>query len=410
MAQDRSYAIYNRQERTSKNGKTNKQYVLVFTPGQHGKLAGASLVPPFYIRYQNGDRQWVRLEARSIEEAKIESQQAREVQEAIRKGIAVAEPVEDQARLAHQVAVFLAETEANKSPATWAAYNRSLELFLESCKRLNLGDVKREDLLHFKTYLKKQEFSGRTIYNNFLNVCIFLAWAKHPAEGLGIKKGDWPVKVERNPEAYTEEEIDKLLKVASGTFRGITKRGGEKRDDRLLLKAFLYSGLRDGELQHLSYNDIDVKHSLWIVRPKEGHELKTREHKLKTRESQRRVPVGEDLTKKIMERKEAEGKTGEDLIFPNTTEADPDSHLLRITKRVAKLAGIDERRVDNHKFRATTITTWLRNGNAVPDVMEWVGHVSPTTILRYYAKVKLEQKEHRQKATQAFDRYSVVGD
>ena len=55
MAQDRSYAIYNRQERTSKSGKTNKQYVLIFSPGQHGKLAGASLVPPFYIRYQNGD-------------------------------------------------------------------------------------------------------------------------------------------------------------------------------------------------------------------------------------------------------------------------------------------------------------------------------------------------------------------
>jgi hypothetical protein len=150
MAQDRSYAIYNRQERTSKSGKTNKQYVLVFTPGQHGKLAGAALLPPFYIRYQNGDRQWVRLEARSIEDAKVESQQARSVQDAVRKGIAVAEPAEDQARLTRQVAVFLAETEANKSPATWAAYNRSLELFQESCKRLNVSDVKREDLLHCK--------------------------------------------------------------------------------------------------------------------------------------------------------------------------------------------------------------------------------------------------------------------
>ena len=402
MAQDRSYAIYNRQERTSKAGKTSKQYVLVFTPGQHGKLAGASLVPPFYIRYQNGDRQWVRLEARSIEDAKTESQKAREVRDAVRKGIAVVDPVEDQARLTHQVAVFLAETEANKSPATWSAYNRSLELFLESCKRLNVADVKREDLLHFKTYLKKQEFAGRTVYNNFLNVCIFLAWAKHPAEGLGIKKGDWPPKTERDPEAYTEEEIDKFLKAASGTFRGIAKKAGETRDDRLLLKAFLYSGLRDGELQHLSYGDIDVRHSLWIVRPKTAHNLKTKE-------SQRRVPVGEELTKKIMERREAEGKVGEDLIFPNTTETDPDTHLIRITQRIAELAGI-EGRVDNHKFRATTITTWLRNGNAVPDVMEWVGHKSPATILRYYAKVKLEEKGHRQKATQAFDRYSAVGD
>jgi integrase len=309
---------------------------------------------------------------------------------------------DDKQRLTNQVSVFLSETEANKSLATWATYNRSLELFLEPCKRLNVSDVKREDLLQFKTYLKKLEFSGRTIYNHFLNVSIFLVWAKHPAEGLGIKKGDWPVKVERDPEAYTEEEIDKLLKAASGTFRGIAKKEGEKRDDRLLLKAFLNSGLRDGELQHLAYGDIDIKHSLWIVRPKEGHHLKTKD-------SQRRIPVGEALTKKMTECKEAEGKTGEDLIFPNTTESDPDTRLIRITQRVAELAGI-EGRVDNHKFRATAITTWLRDGNAVPDVMEWVGHKSPTTILRYYAKVQLEQKEHRQKATQAFDRFSAVGD
>jgi integrase len=408
MPQGRSYAIYNRQSRTSKTGKTSKQYVLIFAPGQHGKLSGAALVPPFYIRYQSGERQWVRLEARTIEAAKVESQQTRDVREAVSKGMVV-ESVKDKARLAHRVAAFLEETEANKAPATWAAYDRSLELFQESCKRLNIGDVRREDLLQFTTYLKKLEFSGRTIYNHFLNVCIFLAWAKHPAKDLGIKKGDWPGKPERIPEAYTEEEINKMLKVASGTFRGIARKPGEKRDDRLLLKAFLNSGLRDGELQHLSYADIDVKHSLWTVRTKEGQEVKTRDHKLKTVESQRRVPVGADLTKKIMERKDAEGKSSADLIFPNTTETDPDSHLLRVTQRIAELAGI-EGRVDNHKFRATVITTWLRSGIAVPDVMEWVGHKSSDTVLLYYAKVKLEEKEHRQKATQAFARFSAVGD
>jgi integrase len=396
-------SIYNRQKLTSANGKENIGRALAFAPGQRGAVSDACEQPPFYIRDQRGDKQWIRLDARTLAAAKTEAEKHQHIRQALARGVEVAPSDEEQKlRLTSQVGVFLAETEANKSPATWAAYNRSLELFQASCKRLNVSDVKREDLLHFKTYLKKQEFSGRTIYNNFLNVCIFLAWAKHPAEGLGIKKSDWPLKEERDPEAYTEEEIDKFLKAASGTFRGIAKKAGEERDDRLLLKAFLNSGLRDGELQHLSYNEIDVKHSLWTVRAKEGHNLKTKE-------SQRRVPVGEDLTKRIMERKEAEGKTGEDLIFTNTTEVDPDTHLIRITQRIAKLAGI-EGRVDNHKFRATAITIWLRNGNAVPDVMSWVGHKSPTTILRYYAKVKLEEKTHRQKATRAFDRFSAVGD
>jgi integrase len=75
-----------------------------------------------------------------------------------------------------------------------------------------------------------------------------------------------------------------------------------------------------------------------------------------------------------------------------------DAHLLRIIKRVAKRAGLTDIRVDDHKFRSTAITRWLREGNSVPDVMAWVGHKSPTTILRYAAKVKLEKNETQQKA------------
>ena len=89
-----------------------------------------------------------------------------------------------------------------------------------------------------------------------------------PCGRSGIKKGDWPPKTERDPDAYTEEEIDKMLKFAAGTFRGIAEKAGETRDDRLLLKSFLYSGLRDGELQHLAYNDIDVKHSSGTCAPR----------------------------------------------------------------------------------------------------------------------------------------------
>src|SRR5580704_1948473 len=271
-------SIYNRQKQTSANGKEYIGRALAFAPGQRGAISDACEHPPFYIRDQRGDKQWVRLEARNLAEAKVEAEKQQHILQALARGVEIAQANEDEKlRLTHQVAVFLAETEANKSPATWAAYNRSLDLFLESCKRLNVSDVKREDLLQFKTYLKKQEFAGRTIYNHFLNVSVFLPWAKHPAEGLGTKKGDWPVKEERDPEAYTEEEIGKLLKVASGTFRGLAKKAEETRDDRLLLKSFLYPGLRDGELRHLSYNDIDVKHSLWTVRPKTAHNLKTKE-------------------------------------------------------------------------------------------------------------------------------------
>jgi integrase len=67
-------------------------------------------------------------------------------------------------------------------------------------------------------------------------------------------------------------------------------------------------------------------------------------------------------------------------------------------------------RVDNHKFRSTAITRWLRNGSTVPEVMAYVGHVNPVTIMRYAAKVNLQKRENREKATQPFSKFAMVGD
>jgi integrase len=396
-------SIYNKQRKVSAAGKEYIARVCVFTPGQSGRLSDADQLPPFYIRDQRGAKQWIRLEARTISEAKTEAKKAQDILQAAAKGVPVALPdTDDGHRLATKIAAYLEEIEANKARGTYLAYNRSLELFKASCRRLNLEDVRREDLLAFKTYLRRQDSLGdRSRYNHFLNVSVFFKWANHRSIAMGVKKNDWPAKPERDPEEYTTEEIKALLTAAAKTYRGRDRAKVETKDDRLLLNAFLCSGLRDGEVAHLTYGDIDGKHSLWTVRPKAGHSLKTKE-------SQRVVPVGEWLTKKVLEQKKVEGKQNEDLIFPNT-RGKPDGHLLRILKRVSKKAGLTGR-VDQHKFRSTAITMWLRNGSTVPEVMAYVGHVSPTTILRYAAKVNLQKKENRDRITQPSDQYATMGD
>jgi integrase len=395
-------AIYNKQLRVSTTGKSYNARVAVFTPSQSGRLTEADQIPPFYVRDRRGNKQWVRLEARTIAAAKVEAGKAQKILEAAAAGVPVLTADKDGCKLAHQIAIYLEETEANKSRATWLAYNRSLGLFKESCRRWNVDDVRREDLLAFKTYLRKQnDFGDRARYNHFLNVAVFFKWAKHPLIAMGVRKNDWLPKPERDAEEYSQEEIESLLTAAASTYRGQNKAKGVMKDDRLLLNAFLCSGLRDGEMSHLSYGDIDDKHSLWLVRPKAGHNLKTKE-------SQRAVPVGEWLTKRIMEQKKTEGKQNDDLIFPNTKGA-ADEHLLRILKRIAAKAGLTGR-VDQHKFRSTAITTWLRNGCTVPDVMRFVGHRDPVTILRYAANVNLQKRENRERVTRPFDRYRTIGD
>ena len=52
--------------------------------------------------------------------------------------------------------------------------------------------------------------------------------SKGEEDTLGLNDNDWPEKPERDPEAYTEEEIKKLLETAAGTFRGLERKDGEK--------------------------------------------------------------------------------------------------------------------------------------------------------------------------------------
>ncbi|SRR6266851_8299707 len=379
-------SIYNRQEKTSENGKTYIGYVVAYQPGQRGAIPAAADIPPFYVRDQRGGTQWIRLEAQTLAEAKVEAEKQQHVLRAVAKGVEVITvPDENRERLRAKAAAYLSEVEANKSLATWRAYNRSLELFMQSCKRLNIAEVKREDLLAFKTFLKREELGERTIYNTFLNVTIFLKWC---GRNVGVKKNDWPAKPEREPEEYHADEIEKLLKAAT-------------KSERLLLNAFLNTGFRDGEISHLTYADIDHRHSMWIARPKNGHNLKTTE-------SQRRVPVGEWLTKKVMEKKAADDRKDSDLIFP-APKGGVDEHLIRIVKRVADRAKV-EGRVDDHKFRSTAITIWLRDGRTVPEVMAYVGHVNPATILRYAAKVNLAREENRRRVTKPFEVFNGIGD
>ena len=280
---------------------------------------------------------------------------------------------------------YLVETKDNKARKTWQAYSNALGLFVRSCKRRTVEEVTREDMLAFKTFLRNQRLSERSIWNYFLHVMVFLKWA---GVKTAVKKDDWPRKQEREPEEYTEEEIKALLSAA-------------ENGERLVLQCFLCSALRSGELAHLTYGDIDFKHSVWTVRPKSDWATKTEN-------SQRDVPVPAWLTAKLEERMKAGNRAKDNLIFFNR-DGGPDQCLLRIVKRVAARAGVTGR-VDDHKFRSTAITRWLRDGNSVQDVMLWVGHKDLNTILRYAAKLNVRKAETLQKASGAFAQFQAIGD
>lgn len=339
---------------------------------------------PFYLRYTqtDGTQPFVSC-GNTLDEAK---KAAADIQPKLEEKAAEirVERASNNPTIDARVASYNAETEANKVRRTAQAYANTLRYFVASCTKKYVDSVTREDLLKFKTDLKKEDLSDRTVYNHFLIAMVFLKWCGHKT---GIKKNDWPAKPEREPEEYTSEEIVALL-------------GAAKAEERLILNSLLCTGLRSGELAHLTYGNIDFKHSVWTVVPKEGW-------KTKTENSQRDVPVLEVVTKRIRKRMEARGAKPTDLIFPSTV-GKPNGHLLRIVKRVAKRAKLTGR-VDDHKFRSTAITLWLRNGRSLVDVMNWVGHTSLETVQRYAAKVNVRKAETVKLSGQAFEQFANVG-
>lgn len=395
-------SIYSRQ----KNEEGKWRYKRVNTgPGRRP----VNLAGPFYLRTTSG---WLHA-GDTLEEAQEES----ETHEA-QKSRAALGLVGAPNNLRVKIDAFVAETEANKARKTWLAYKNTMRYFQRSCRKRNIEDITREDLLAFKMHLRNEKLSERSIYNNFLYAMIFLKWC---GVKPGVKKNDWPPCPEREPEEYTEQEIKALLEAAYSHVDSMErklqspKHQVSQTDERLLLNCFLCSALRHGEMAHLTYGDVDFQHSVWTVQPKE-------DWKTKTQGSQRDVPVPPWLTKKIYKRMIDGKHQKSDLIFPSMN-GKPDRWLLKVVKRVAIRAGLLKvvkhengktalvgMRVDDHKFRATAITRWLRDGVAPQDVMAWVGHKKLDTILRYAAKVNVRKAETLKKAARTFAAFANVGD
>jgi integrase len=344
----------------------------------------------YYLRYLDGIQRYeaVGRDASVAMQRRIERSSYLESKAA---GLSVAEPTKPVAptvgpTLAETIERYNAEIRANKKPKTYSAYSNSLKFFVKSCTKPTAAMIDRDAMLEFKTFLRNTDMSKRSVYNNFLNVMVFMKWAKVVT---GIGKGDWPPKPEREPEEYQDAEIEKLLNAADP-------------EERLVLNCFLCSGLRSGELANATYGAIDFVHSTWAVRSSEDWDPKNQG-------SQRHIPIPVWLTKKLADRMEKSGRTKTDLIFFNR-DGGVNHKLLRIVKRVAKRAGLRDIRVDDHKFRSTAITRWLRANNSPQDVMAWCGHKSLTTILRYAAKINVQNPEARSKATDNFAKFAAMGD
>jgi integrase/recombinase XerD len=213
----------------------------------------------------------------------------------------------------------LDETKLTKKPKTLAAYTTALNYFTESCSKLYLPDIERRDMLKFVAFLREEKSqSPRSVYNKFETVMTFLK-----AQGIRglVGKNDWPRFVEEEPEVYEKEELEKLFKACDAA-------------ERLWYEFFLMTGMREQEVMHCSWEDINLSRSTVTVRYKPEYGFSPKNYR------EREVPIPAKLVKNLKAAKaKADKSCG--LVFP-TAGCRPKLDFLDCLKACAERAKLDK--------------------------------------------------------------------
>jgi integrase len=252
--------------------------------------------------------------------------------------------------------------------------------FMRVAKCARVDQVTQEDFFRYHSWLRKNQCGDRTVSNKHMRAASWLRFA-------GIDPKQIPPKPRYEltlPDMYTSAHISALLDAAEPY-------------NRILILLGLKCGLRDQELMHVEFSDINWEGSSLRVRskPQYGFGVKTWE--------QRNVPVPGDLLEEL---KRWQKKHAGQSIILGTKNKKPNTKLLLSLKRLAWRAGLNCGRCKSclehnqcqeytlHRFRRTYITKMLRalKGD-VRTVMAFAGHKDIASTMRYLVPESAEETQ-----------------
>ena len=286
------------------------------------------------------------------------------------RGVEIVTPDQDDRRsISTEIAKYLEEVKLTSKPKTLAAYTVALSYFAESCTKTRLEDIERVDMLKFAAFLRdEKDQSPRTCWNKFANVMSFL---KSRGRRDFVKKNDWPRFTEEEPEIYEREDLETLFAACDA-------------DERLWFEFFLMTGMREQEVMHLYWSDLNLKANTVKVTHKPDRGWTPKAYK------EREIPIPAKLTVSL---KAWKGKAnGCPLLFP-TAGCNPKLDFLDCLKAVATRAELTKDDFWLHKFRATFATWHLWSGVDLRTVQQWLGHSDMESTMRYL-KPSREAKTH----------------
>lgn len=289
--------------------------------------------------------------------------------EALKVGVKI-EAEQTRKTLVRSAASYIKDAE-DRGASEAALQARSVsDEFLRMLKKTYVDEVEREDVFRFHKALKKRGCKERTIANKHQRLTSWLRFA-------GVDKSilpPTPKYEEALPTIYSRDQISTLLAEAKPYMRMAILLG-------------LKLGLRDGELIHAEFSDINRAEKTFRVQGKPQWDFKIKTHE------QRDVPVPDDVLAALDTWKSE--NPGQALIL-GTKNSKPNVKLLRALKRLARQAKLNCGRCEGcqskhrecreytlHEFRRTYITTLLRNGVDLRTVQAYAGHKDIASTMRY---------------------------
>lgn len=170
------------------------------------------------------------------------------------------------------------------------------------------------------------------------------------------------------PTVLTVEEIDRLIKAASG-------KGKKYLRDRAMLEILYATGIKVSELVNLKLSDVNINMGYLTCRDNVKERL---------------VPFGKTAAKALKEYLEksrplvAKADECDDLFLSNQGSAMSRQGFWKLIKKYGEMAGI-EKEITPHTIRHSFASHMIENGADVKAVQEMLGHSDLAITTKIYA-------------------------
>ena len=259
-------------------------------------------------------------------------------------------------------ATLSSKTKRPYAPKTTQRYRVSWARVLALLPRgraSTLADMTKGFLADFRAQRRQQGAGGATINRDLCALGAFLTWCERERE-IGVHR---PALPHERESAGRERWLD------AAELRQL--EAALPRSWWPLFATLVYTGLRVGEAQGLSWSDVRLSDQLITV-----HD---RGRRLKTSASARVVPIAGPLARLLAEHRTRYPGGPADLVFPHPFG----SYQLaqRVFQRACREAGLHDVRI--HDLRHTFGVHCAQAGIPIVRIQRLLGHSTPMMALRY---------------------------